>query len=105
MAGLQGSNDTRLYIIHTCRKHDYEMYLCTLLMPKAEVRTRVMAIRAFNTEIALIRDQVSQKETGLARLAFWRDSISQLYERKHVRALPPVNIRQPTVLELSRVGT
>jgi len=64
-----------------------------------------MAIRAFNTEIALVRDQVSQKETGLARLAFWRDSVNKLFEKRAqgvVELLGDVP-RQPTVLELSRV--
>lgn len=88
------------------RKHDYEMFLCTLLIPDPNLRTKVMALRAFNTEVALIRDQVSQKDIGLARLVFWKDAITQLYHTKKAAGSSSSyqNVpRQPTVLELTRV--
>jgi len=63
-----------------------------------------MALRAFNAEIALIRDQVSLKEAGQARLTFWRDAINQLYQTKQTDSKDLKSVpRQPTVLELSRV--
>lgn len=77
------------------RKHDYENYLCTLLLPP-ETRSSVIAIRAFNTETALVRDQVGEAKLGLMRLKFWENCLNLIYEGK-----PP---RNPSSLELDRVS-
>ena len=37
-----------------CRKHDYEHYLCTLLIPRG-ARNAVFALRAFNVETSQVR--------------------------------------------------
>eukprot|EP00731_Ephydatia_muelleri_P027125 Em0018g1225a len=63
------------------RKHDFDHYLCTLLLPK-EVQSAVFAIRAFNVETAQIRELVTEKATGKMRVQFWRDSIDAIYKKE-----------------------
>lgn len=61
------------------RKHDYDHYLCTLLLPKA-AQSAVFALRAFNVEVAMIQDVVSEREVGLMRLQFWKDTLDRVYK-------------------------
>ncbi|XP_014233329.1 NADH dehydrogenase (ubiquinone) complex I, assembly factor 6 [Trichogramma pretiosum] len=82
------------YCLHLIRKHDYEGFLCTLLLPN-NLRSPAVAIKAFNTEIALVEDQVSDDNIGLMRLKFWEESLQQTFDGK-----PPKN---PACLELHRV--
>ncbi|CAG7732948.1 unnamed protein product [Allacma fusca] len=89
------------YCVNLVRKHDYENFLCTLLWPDTKVRRAMFAIRAFNTEIALVRDQVSQKELGLGRMFFWRDALNQLYSNK--LSNKPYVPKHPVVIEMSNV--
>ncbi|XP_021949906.1 NADH dehydrogenase (ubiquinone) complex I, assembly factor 6 [Folsomia candida] len=91
------------YCSDLVRRHDYEMFLCTLLIPDPILRTKVMTVRAFNTEVAIIRDQVSQKEIGLSRLVFWREAVNQLYLSKKADSSYKNVPRQPTVLGMSKV--
>ncbi|KAL5466719.1 hypothetical protein EMCRGX_G030867 [Ephydatia muelleri] len=67
------------YCLELVRKHDFDHYLCTLLLPK-EVQSAVFAIRAFNVETAQIRELVTEKATGKMRVQFWRDSIDAIYK-------------------------
>lgn len=84
------------------RKHEYESFLCTLLLSGADIRSFIFAVRAFNVEIALIRDQISQKEIGVGRISFWRDAINKTFKKKpeDLSDVP----RHPTILELNRVN-
>ncbi|XP_071410232.1 NADH dehydrogenase (ubiquinone) complex I, assembly factor 6 isoform X3 [Pithys albifrons albifrons] len=60
------------------RKRDYEGFLCSLLLP-ADSRTSAFALRAFNVELAQIKDSVTQKTTGLMRMQFWREAVEDIY--------------------------
>ncbi len=93
-------NQIVLYL--ECRKHDHENFLTTLLIPEVGTRKCVFALRALNVEVALIRDQVSMRETGLGRLAFWRNSINELFKAK-TGAPETRAVHHPVILELSRV--
>lgn len=73
------------------RKFDYENYLCILLLPHS-IRSTAFAVRAFNVELAQIRDTVSDRTIGLMRLQFWKDSLEKIYA-----AHPP---QTPVALEL-----
>ncbi|XP_069710481.1 NADH dehydrogenase (ubiquinone) complex I, assembly factor 6 isoform X2 [Phaenicophaeus curvirostris] len=75
------------------RKCDYEGFLCSLLLP-AESRTSAFALRAFNVELAQIKDSITQKTTGLMRMQFWRETVEDIYHDN-----PP---RQPVATELWR---
>ncbi|CAH0492622.1 unnamed protein product [Peronospora farinosa] len=63
------------------RTLDYDGYMCGLLLP-VKTRPSFFAIRAFNAEIATIKDSVhSNHITGKIRLQWWRERIYNLYER------------------------
>ncbi len=61
------------------RKHDYDHYLCTLLLP-LPVQLPAFIIRAFNVEVAQIHDLVTEKSTGQFRIQFWRDLLDSAYK-------------------------
>ena len=66
-------------VIYCYRKHDYDHYLCTLLLPR-RAHKAVFALRAFNVEVALIDDIVSEQRVGLMRMQFWKDTLDQVYK-------------------------
>ncbi|XP_073703478.1 NADH dehydrogenase (ubiquinone) complex I, assembly factor 6 [Garra rufa] len=66
------------YCIDIVRKRDYEGFLCSLLFPEA-VRRSALALRAFNVELAQIKDSVSQKTIGLMRMQFWKSAVEDIY--------------------------
>ncbi|KAK3744479.1 hypothetical protein QZH41_012892 [Actinostola sp. cb2023] len=67
------------YCIGIVRRMDYENFLCTLLMPKKS-QNSAFAIRAFNVELAQIRDVVTDKQIGKARMQFWKEILEQIYK-------------------------
>ncbi|XP_070604146.1 NADH dehydrogenase (ubiquinone) complex I, assembly factor 6 isoform X2 [Erythrolamprus reginae] len=79
------------YCLDLLRKRDYEGFLCALLLP-AESRASVLALRAFNVELAQIRDSVTEKTIGLMRIEFWRKAVEDIYQDS-----PP---QQPVAIEL-----
>ncbi|XP_013368234.1 PREDICTED: NADH dehydrogenase (ubiquinone) complex I, assembly factor 6 [Chinchilla lanigera] len=79
------------YCLELLRKRDYESYLCSLLLP-AESRSSAFALRAFNVELAQVKDSVSEKTIGLMRMQFWRKTVEDIYCDK-----PP---HQPVAIEL-----
>ncbi|XP_050598479.1 NADH dehydrogenase (ubiquinone) complex I, assembly factor 6 [Bombus affinis] len=82
------------YCSELVRKHDYENFLCTLLLSNKN-EAAAFAIRAFNVEVAQIRDQVSDYKIGEMRLQFWSDALNNTYKGN-----PP---RNPVMLELHRI--
>ncbi|XP_062935730.1 NADH dehydrogenase (ubiquinone) complex I, assembly factor 6 isoform X2 [Cynocephalus volans] len=86
--GLSGSD---LYCLELLRKRDYEGYLCSLLLP-AESRNSAFALRAFNVELAQVKDSVSEKTIGLMRMQFWKKTVEDIYCDN-----PP---HQPVAIEL-----
>ncbi|XP_036034029.1 NADH dehydrogenase (ubiquinone) complex I, assembly factor 6 isoform X2 [Onychomys torridus] len=66
------------YCLELLRKRDYESYLCSLLLP-AECRGSVSALRAFNVELAQVKDLVSEKTIGLMRMQFWKKAVEDMY--------------------------
>ncbi|XP_043835667.1 NADH dehydrogenase (ubiquinone) complex I, assembly factor 6 isoform X1 [Dromiciops gliroides] len=80
-----------LYCVELLRKRDYEGYLCCLLLP-AEARSAAFALRAFNVELAQVKDSVSQKTIGQMRMQFWKKAVEDMYSDN-----PP---HQPVAIEL-----
>lgn len=78
------------------RKRDYEGYLCSLLFP-TESRSSAFALRAFNVELAQVKDSVSEKTIGLMRMQFWKKTVDDIY----CDSPPP----QPVAIELWKVCT
>ncbi|XP_017886003.1 NADH dehydrogenase (ubiquinone) complex I, assembly factor 6 [Ceratina calcarata] len=82
------------YCSELVRKNDYENFLCTLLL-SPEIRAAAFAIRAFNVEVAQVKDQVSNHMIGEMRLKFWNDALNNTYKGN-----PP---QSPVMLELHRI--
>jgi phytoene synthase len=67
------------------RRLDRDRYLTTLFAPAA-ARERLIALYAFNTEVARVGETVSEPIIGQMRLQWWRDAIAEVASgtpRKH----------------------
>ncbi len=60
------------------RRLDPDRYLCALFAP-VERREALFALYAFNSEIAKVRESVTEPMPGLIRLQWWRDAIDGIY--------------------------
>ena len=69
--------------------------MCTLLLP-SQSRTSAFAIRAFNTEVAKVQDQVTEPHLGQIRMKFWEETVDKIYVND-----PPSH---PVAVELHRVS-
>lgn len=82
------------YCHELVRQGDKDRYLSTLLAPDAK-RPQLLALYAFNIEIARIRETVSEAALGEIRLRWWADAIEAAYageDQSHpvIEALAPV---------------
>ena len=84
------------------RSKDYESFLIGLLFP-SEHRRAYFAIRAFNVEIATIREQVPRaaQQAGKMRFQFWRDILQSLSQQRQLQSF----MRQPVAQELQYLVT
>lgn len=87
------SQHTEKYCLDLVRSRDYDGFLSSLLLPE-KARRSALALRAFNVELAQVKDSVSQKTIGLMRMQFWKTAIEEIY-----RDEPP---NQPVSTELWR---
>jgi phytoene synthase len=71
-------------LIDLLRRHDRDRYLCALFTP-ANRRAAVIALYAFNYEIAKTREVVSEALLGRIRLQWWREAIEEAYGGAAVR--------------------
>lgn len=63
------------------RQRDYDHYITGLMLP-SNVRPGYFALRAWNIEIASIKDQTFRSSSGLTgkiRMQYWRDQIDAMY--------------------------
>lgn len=74
----------------TIRRVDEDRWLASRFAP-ADVRADLLALYAFNYEIARTADTVSQPALGDIRLAWWREAIAEIYEGRTPRAHPVVD--------------
>ena len=68
-------------LIHAVRKGDYDRFLAVLFAPVAH-RPVLVALIAFNLEIARIRDLVSEPMLGQIRLQWWHEACSEAFASK-----------------------
>lgn len=68
-----------LNIFKFSRSHDYENFLCSLLL-SSTVRSAALAVRGFNVEISKVQDQVSEPHLAQMRLQFWHDTLEKLFK-------------------------
>jgi len=97
--GKSITTDTSAYCIDLVKKHDYESYLIGLLFPKQH-RAAYFAIKAFNVEVATIRDQIPRnaQQAGRIRFQFWRDVLNDIQKNKSIAK----HNNQPVALELAK---
>ncbi len=60
------------------RRDDHDRYLTALLAPP-EAREGLLALYAFNLEIARVRETVSEELIGRMRLQWWRDRLDDIF--------------------------
>lgn len=66
------------YCSEQVRTYDYHRYFAATLAP-APLRRGLIALYAFNLEIAATRERVSEPLLGQMRLQWWRDTVVQIY--------------------------
>lgn len=74
-----------VYCQSELQRHDHERYLTTLFAP-AGLRPALLALYAFNLEIARTAEAVSEPTLGMIRLQWWRDAVDEIYNgtpRRH----------------------
>lgn len=75
--------DSQKYCLQQVRLYDQDRYLAALFAPDA-LRPALMALYAFNIEIAKLRETVSEPILGQMRLQWWRDTIDALYRGRGI---------------------
>jgi phytoene synthase len=81
------------------RAADRDRYLSSLFAPD-QLRPRLLALYAFNVEIARIRETVSEAMVGEIKLKWWHDAIESLYAGNDT-GHPVVAALAPAVREAS----
>ena len=77
--------DARSYCAGEVRRYDPERFLTVLFAPD-RCRAPLVALYAFNLEVAKIREVVSEPLLGEIRLQWWREAIEEIFEgtpRRH----------------------
>ncbi len=71
-------SDAASHCLHLVRAADKDRFLAALLAPDAG-RRGLLALYAFNVELARVREMVSEPQLGEMRLTWWRDVIDSIY--------------------------
>ena len=61
------------------RNRDYIHYISSLFLP-VSARNAAWGIRAFNVELAQIRENVTHMEHGRLKLVWWNQSVDELFK-------------------------
>lgn len=75
MSGADTGRQAAEFCAELVRSHDFPRYASTLFVP-ADQRRTLLALYAFNVEIARVREQVSQPLPGEIRLQWWTDMLA-----------------------------
>lgn len=94
-ASEQTKQNSLGYCVNLVKTRDYENYLASLLLP-AGLHQPAFAIRAFNAEVASVKDSVSDRTIGLMRMQFWKNTIEDICQSSKA---PPAH---PVAQELDR---
>jgi len=70
------------------RRVDPNRWLASRFATDAEARADVIALYAFNHEIARAAEVASEPLVGEMRLAWWREALAEMFEGRPVRAHP-----------------
>jgi phytoene/squalene synthetase len=87
------------YCLQQIRRFDRDRYLTVVAAPQ-QAAADLAVLYAFNLEIALVRDSVSETMLGRIRLQWWREAIMEVYEgrpRHHavLESLAALHARTP----------
>ncbi len=70
------------YCVELVKQHDFDAYLCGLLVPTAS-RRAFFALRAFNVETAMIKDVARGNALpAQMRMQWWREVVGAIYKGK-----------------------
>lgn len=78
MSSVGPSESYRDYCAEQVRGYDYHRYFSAAFAPEP-VRRGLLALYAFNLEIAATRERVSEALLGQMRLQWWRDAIDGIF--------------------------
>src|SRR5438477_4942047 len=78
IGGRSGPAEDGLSLAALVRQHDRDRYQTTLFAP-AERHEALLALYAFNYEIARVRETVTQPMLGQIRLQWWREVLDAAY--------------------------
>jgi len=92
-----GRGNPPLHCSELVRTTDHEHYVATLVLPE-KLRTASFALRALGSEVAGIRDSVSDRTLGMVRTQFWKDAVTNMFQEG--KAVP----NHPVVTELKRIS-
>jgi NADH dehydrogenase [ubiquinone] 1 alpha subcomplex assembly factor 6 len=70
--------DALSYCAAAVRRHDPDRYLCAVFAPP-DRREDLLALYAFNLEIARTREAVSEAMLGRIRLQWWREAVEGIF--------------------------
>jgi phytoene synthase len=85
-------DDSLTGVARLVRRHDRDRFLTALFAP-VEQRDDLLALYAFNYEVAKTREVVSEAALGRVRLQWWRESIAGIYAGdtpRHHEVVEPV---------------
>jgi phytoene/squalene synthetase len=66
------------YCLQQLRRYDRDRYLTVVAAPR-QAAADLAVLYAFNLELALVRDSVTETMLGRIRLQWWREAIAELY--------------------------
>jgi phytoene synthase len=72
------ASDRLSYCARQVERFDNDRFVCVSFAPEA-AREDLLALFAFNLEVARIRESVREPMLGYMRLQWWRDAIEQIY--------------------------
>ena len=70
--------DSRRYCARRVRRLDRDRYLVSLFAPD-RARPALTALCAFNVELSVVADSVTEPALGAVRLRWWRDAVAGIY--------------------------
>lgn len=85
------------HCVGEARIHDHDRYLCALFAAR-RVRPALLALTAFNVEIARVAETVTEPALGEIRLQWWRETVADLYDGK-TRDHPVVLALAPAIAQ------
>ncbi|KAE8220427.1 hypothetical protein CF319_g6043 [Tilletia indica] len=71
--------DPKTYMTDLLQQTDRTSYLISHFFPQPHHHLPYLALRAFNAELAQVRESVSNEILGRIRMGWWRDAIRALY--------------------------